>query len=31
VQTKLHNKEEFDVKYAELENKMKAIREDMNL
>jgi phosphoglucomutase len=31
VQTKLNNKEEFDVKYAELENKIKAIRADMNL
>jgi phosphoglucomutase len=31
VQTKLNNKEEFDVKYAELENKIKAIQVDMNL
>lgn len=31
VQTKLNNKEEFDVKYAELENRIKAIRADMNL
>ena len=31
VQTKLNNKEEFDDKYAELENKIKAIQVDMNL
>jgi hypothetical protein len=31
VQTKLNNKEEFDAKYAELENKIKAIQVDMNL
>lgn len=31
VQTKLNCKEEFDVKYAELENKIKAIQVDMNL
>ena len=31
VLTKLNNKEEFDAKYAELENKIKAIQVDMNL
>jgi phosphoglucomutase len=31
VQTKLNSKEEFDAKYAELENKIKAIQVDMNL
>jgi phosphoglucomutase len=31
VNTKLHKKEEFDAKYAELENRIKAIQADMNL
>ena len=31
VQTKLNNKEEFDVTYAELENRIKAIQQDLNL
>lgn len=31
VQTKLNSKEEFDTKYAELEDKIKAIQADMNL
>ncbi len=31
VLTKLNNKEEFDAKYAELENKIKAIQVDMKL
>ncbi len=31
VQTKLNTKEEFDAKYAELENKIKAIQIDMKL
>ena len=31
VQTTLNNKEEFDTKYAELENKISAIKADMNL
>jgi phosphoglucomutase len=31
VNTKLNNKEEFDTKYAELENRIKAIQADMNL
>lgn len=31
VNTKLSNKEEFDTKYAELENRIKAIQKDMSL
>ena len=31
VQTTLNNKEEFDTKYVELENKISAIKADMNL
>ena len=31
VQTKLNNKEEFDEKYAELENKIKTIQADLKL
>jgi phosphoglucomutase len=31
VQTKLNNKEEFDVTYAELENRIRAIQQDLNL
>ena len=31
VNTKLNNKEEFDTKYAALENRIKAIQADMKL